>query len=94
MKTKHLLHFKLTLLLICNYLSSNSFQYLGTFLKVCFLNGCYLFNSEDSLIGSQFFNYKAYFYLAYSSSNRRTYFSKNKMLFPLLITQVDYVLSK
>ena len=56
--------------------------------------GCYLFNSEDSLIGSQFFNYKAYIYLAFSSSNRRTYFSKNKMLFPLLITQVDYVLSK
>ena len=56
--------------------------------------GCYLFNGEDSLIGSQFFNNKAYIYLAFSSSNRRTYFSKNKMLFPLLITQVDYVLSK
>ena len=81
MKKKILLHFKLTLLLICNYLSSNSVQYLDTFLKVSlcvFGMGCYLFNSEGSLIGSQYFNYKAYFYLAFSSSNRCSYFSKLK----------------
>ncbi|CAH3038544.1 unnamed protein product [Porites lobata] len=38
MKRKTLLHFKLTVLLIWNYLSSNSVQYLDTFLKVCFFH--------------------------------------------------------
>ena len=44
--------------------------------------GFNLFNTEDSL-SCQFCKYTAYFYLPSFSSNRGTYFSKSKILFPV-----------